>query len=346
MPLSRGIRITALLLAGLLLAACAKQEQTPVTGTSFLMDTIVEYKLYGKNAAAAKGAIEEELSGIESRMSMYLPGSEIAKLNENAGRGYVSLSEDTYELLSRCVQFGEASGGAFDVTIAPLTAAWGVTSDHPQVPDGVRIETLRALVDYRDILLNPTDRSAMLRREGQAVDVGGVAKGYACDAARRVAKAYGIESGYISIGGNIMAIGEKPGGEPFKFGVRDPRGGGNDYIAVMTLPDSTMATSGDYERYFERDEVRYHHILDPATGYPADTGLMSVSVVSPDGAYADSMSTCLFIKGRDYVLANLNALDCGLVVIDRDRNVYVSENLRGQFTPADPGGTYHFKVAS
>ena len=337
--------MTALLIGLLLLAGCGGRE-SPVTGTSFLMDTIVEYKLYGKNAQAARDAIEAELAGIESRMSMYLPDSEVARLNENAGRGYVPLSEDTYGLLSRCAAFGEASGGAFDVTIAPLTAEWGVTSGHPQVPSDARIDELRTLVGYRDILLDPADRSAMLRREGQAVDVGGVAKGYACDAARRVAREYGVDSGYISIGGNIMAMGAKPDGEPLKFGVRDPRGGGNDYIAVVTLSDTTMATSGDYERYFERDGVRYHHILDPATGRPADTGLMSVSVVSPDGVLADSMSTWLFIKGRDYVLENLNALSCGLVVIDRERNVYVSNDLLDRFTPADPGGSYHFEVPS
>ena len=124
MPLSRGIRITGLFIGLLLLAGCGGR-QAPVTGTSFLMDTIVEYKLYGKNAQEAKDAIEAELAGIESRMSMYLPDSEVGRLNENAGRGYVPLSEDTYGLLSRCVEFGEASGGAFDVTVAPLTAEWG-----------------------------------------------------------------------------------------------------------------------------------------------------------------------------------------------------------------------------
>ena len=314
--------MTALLIGLLLLAGCGGRE-APVTGTSFLMDTIVEYKLYGKNAQAARDAIEAELAGIESRMSMYLPDSEVARLNENAGRGYVPLSEDTYGLLSRCAAFGEASGGAFDVTIAPLTAEWGVTSGHPQVPSDARIDELRTLVGYRDILLDPADRSAMLRREGQAVDVGGVAKGYACDAARRVAREYGVDSGYISIGGNIMAMGAKPDGEPLKFGVRDPRGGGNDYIAVVTLSDTTMATSGDYERYFERDGVRYHHILDPKTGFPVETDAAGATVVARRSIDAEGYSTTLLALGIERGLAFARERDAilGAYFVDRDGKV-------------------------
>ena len=142
-----------------------------------------------------------------------------------------------------------------------------------------------------------------------------------------------------------MVIGQKPDGKQFTFGLRDPRGSANEYIATISLPDSTMATSGDYERFFEQDGIRYHHILDPDTGYPSNGGLMSVSVVTPDGALADFLSTTLFILGRDAALEQLNNIPgCGLILVDTDKNVYLSDSLKEWFTPADSTGSYQFEV--
>ncbi len=334
----------AVLIIAVAAGACylVSQTQKPAVGTSFLMDTVVEYKLYGKNAEQAKLAVEQTLSAFENQVSRYIKGSEIDRLNQKAGIEPISLSQDTFDLLSRCLAYGELSEGVFDITISPLTQAWNVTAELPKVPSEQTIDKLLELVNYQDLLLDSQNKTAYLKREGQAIDVGGIAKGFACDLVRKTASEYGITSGYISIGGNLMVIGEKPNHQPFKFGVRNPRGSANDYIGIVTLPNSTMATSGDYERYFEQDGIRYHHILDPKTGWPAKTDLMSVSVVTPDGAYADFMSTYLFIKGKAFVLAHLDSLNCGLIVIDKDRNVYLSERLKNSFTPSDSSGSYQF----
>ncbi|MEY8438839.1 FAD:protein FMN transferase [Anaerotruncus colihominis] len=353
-----GLLIAAVLLAGLAgLAARAlaqrrasERERMVTTGVAFIMDTFIEYEFFGENGPQAKDAVDAALRDIENRMSMYIDNSEIAALNQNAGKAFVPLSEDTYELLERCAAYGAETDGVFDVTIAPVARVWGITRGRAYIPDSAEIASQLELVNYRDILLEPETRSAMLRREGQSVDLGGIAKGFACSAADRIARENGIESGFISIGGNIMTIGQKPVADqtgrtvrqPFRFGLRDPRGSENDYIAAVLLEDATMATSGDYERYFMNDNVRYHHILDPATGYPARTDLMSVSVVSQDGAFADFMSTWLFIKGRSFVLERLNSLGCGLIVVDQDKNIYITENLRERVVPADKSGTYTF----
>lgn len=355
--------IASLLIAAILLAGLAglvargmaqrrasERECMVTTGVAFIMDTFVEYEFFGENGPRAKDAVDAALHDIENRMSLYIDDSEIAALNQNAGRAYVPLSEDTYELLERCAAYGAETDGVFDVTIAPVARTWGITRGRVYIPDDADIARQLKLVDYRDILLDPETHSAMLRREGQSVDLGGIAKGFACSVADRIARASGVESGYISIGGNIMTIGQKPvtgqsgrtATRPFRFGLRDPRGGENDYIAAVILEDTTMATSGDYERYFMKDDVRYHHILDPATGYPAQTDLWSVSVVSQDGAYADFMSTYLFIKGRAFALERLNSFDCGLILVDQDKNVYISDNLRENVVPADKSGTYTF----
>ncbi len=336
------------------IAGCAQEggqpqgtaDETPLTGVAYMMDTVVEYKLYGEKAEEARDAFLEYLGQFEQRISRYLEDSEISRINQSAGEEtFIPVSEDTFALLARSVGFSTQSDGVFDITIAPLTESWNVVAEDPKIPPDEEIQSLLELVDYRDIQLDAQHQSVRLAREGQKIDLGGVAKGFACSQLRQIGEKIGLTSGYVSIGGNIMVIGEKPDGTPFKFGVRDPRGSANDYIAVMILPNSTMATSGDYERYFIQDGVRYHHILDPATGYPAQTDLLSVSVVSEDGAYADYMSTYLFIKGKEYVLAHLNEFEnCGFIAIDQDKNVYVSDNLLDQMEPSDATGQYHFEV--
>ena len=338
----RHIFIACLLIAGMITVTAISQSQKPVVGTSFLMDTVIEYKLYGKKAEEAKIAVDQMLADFESKVSCYINDSEIDRLNQSAGLDPVSISKDTWDLLLRCKEYGDQSGGLFDISIAPLTKEWNVTADIPKIPSEQVIEDLLTFVNYQDLMLDKQKNTAYLRRKGQAVDVGGVAKGFVCDLARKTTQDYEIKSGYISIGGNLMVIGNKPNGQPFKFGVRNPRGSVNDYIGIITLPNSTMATSGDYERYFEMDGVRYHHILDPKTGWPAKTDLMSVSVVTTDGAYADFMSTYLFIKGKTFALEHIDTLNCGLIIIDKDRNVYVSKNLKNSFQSSDSTGTYHF----
>lgn len=337
--------IAAAFAAGILLLAGGCAQQAPVIGTAFVMDTILEYKLFGAGAKQAGEEIERALADFEARVSLYQKDSEISRLNDAAGSHSVALSPDVYELLSLCVRYGEESEGVFDVTVAPLALAWDITSEQPRVPSRQEIDQLLPLVNYRDIQLDEKKQSAMLTREGQMIDLGGIAKGYACTIARRAANEHGVKKGYISIGGNLMVMGKKSLTEQFLFGVRDPRGSANDFMGVISLPEETMATSGDYERYFEQDGVRYHHILDPATGFPAQSDLLSVSVISPDGAYADFMSTFLFIKGRDYALSRIDSLDCGIILIDRDFNVSVSARLKKQFSLSDPSGRYRYEGA-
>ena len=321
----------------LLLGGC--QENPPVTGIAFLMDTIVEYKLYGSPQAGK--AVEEALQAFEAKCSRYVSGSEIDLLNQAAGEKSVTVSPEIYDLLEQSRAYGEESKGVFDVTIAPAADLWNITGDSPRIPSGEELRAVLPLVGYEGIVLEKNG-NCRLAQKGQKVDLGGIGKGYACNIAREIALDNGVTHGYVSIGGNVMVIGKKSRREDFKFGIRDPRGGGNDYVAVMTLPDEIMATSGDYERYFEEDGTRYHHILDPATGAPAQTDLMSVSVVASDGAYADYMSTYLFIQGKQFALEHLNDFPCGLVLIDKEKNIYVSDGLTSQFLMADKTGTYHY----
>lgn len=308
----------------------AQQNRMSVS-TSFIMDTVIEQKLFGAQSQQAVEEIEQRLREYEQQFSMYVSDSQISNINQNAGKQYTEVSAECLELLERAIYFCEQSNGLFDVTIAPLTSLWDITGENPHVPAQSEIDAARQLVDYRDILID--GNRVMLRREGQSLDLGAVAKGAACDIVREVAEEYDIQAGYVSIGGNLIVLGKTPDGQNYRFGVRDPQGDASEYLGTLTLNGMTMATTGAYERYFEEDGVRYHHVLDPRTGYPADSDLLSVSVISEDGLLADCLSTSLFIEGKDAVLAKMNESDYQLIAVDTEGNVYYSSSLAQNFTP-------------
>ena len=313
------------------------------TSVNFIMNTVVEQRFYGRRSQEAVAEITAELYDFENRMSTYIAGSEIDQINQAAGKKPVKISEDTMDLLKTTARYCEEFGDVVDITIAPLTLEWGITSENPHVPDEQTIQDLLTLVDHHDLILDEDNMTAMLAKEGQALDLGAIAKGYSCDIVRRVADKYGVHSGYASIGGNMVVIGKKPDGTDYRFGIRDPRGDASQYIGVVTLEGMTMATSGDYERFFEEDGVRYHHILDPRTGYPASGGLISVSVISENGSLADFLSTAFFILGKEEALNYMDRSDFGLVLVDEEKNVYVSDHMKEVFSPnEEKRGEYAF----
>lgn len=326
--------LVVLVIAALLITGCSAKETNPVsTGTEFIMDTVVTIKLYGNNAKACQEEMFLFLREKEKQLSLYYEDSEISKLNENAGEEFVTLSAYTYDLLKQAKKYCEDTGGLFDITIAPLTKLWAVTSDKPSVPEQKDIDEAKALVNYQDILLEDSTLSAKLKNKGQAVDLGGLAKGKFCDDLKKIAEQYQITSGYVSIGGNLMVIGND-NGKDFTFGIRDPLGGEEAYFATISLPNKTMATTGTYERFFEVDGVVYHHVLDPRTGYPAESDLLSVSVISEDGMLGDFLSTAIFLGGKENALKLLNQYPevFGLVLVDKEQNVFVSDIYQDSFS--------------
>ncbi len=326
---------------GLWLGSWYRKANTPAVTVDFIMDTVVEQTLYGENAQLAAAEIAQRLQDFEKNFSMHLPNSPISQLNDAAGREAVQLPEDVYALLYRSRELSLQSMGAFDVTIAPLTKAWGITSEHPSVPSAEALAEAMALVDASALQLNE-DGTAMLERAGQAVDLGGIAKGAACDIVRDVAEEYGITKGYVSIGGNMVVLEEKPLGRDIYIGVRDPQGTASDAMAAVTLYGKTMATTGAYERYFEEEGVRYHHVLDPQTGYPADNNLLSVSVISEDGTLADFLSTTLFVLGRETLLTCLERDDFQVIAVGKYGQVYCSASLKGEIQPTQNSSAYEF----
>jgi len=344
--MSSTLRISALLLAVLMLLggcrAMTGRSAEPVSGVEFAMNTWVEQRWYGDEAQETYDDIMACLRDLEARLSLYREDSEISALNASAGREPVRVSRDTFTLLSRAKEFSAESGGLFDVTIAPLTLTWGITSGEPHIPGEGEIAAAQALVDYRGLILDREAQTAMLAREGMKVDLGGIAKGMAASVCAEIPRKHGV-SGYLSIGGNTMVCGKKPDGQDFLVGLRDPRGEASEALGSFAMDGLTMATTGDYERYFEQDGVRYHHVLDPFTGRPSASDLISVTVISADGTLADCLSTSIFLRGSGALEQYFARDDCRVIAVTKDLQVYATPGLWDDFTinPSKTQYTFH-----
>ena len=319
----------------------ARKDKTVKT-EQFIMDTIITQTVVSSHGQEVADTVNEQLRRFEEKLSMHLDDSEISKINANAGVDYVKVSQETFDLISTAKSMSELSGGLFDVTIAPLTSLWGITSDHPRVPSQEEIDQAKSLVNYEDILLDEENTAVMLRRKGQALDMGGIAKGMATDMVREIYEEMGVTAASISLGGNVLVIDPKSQGEDFVIGLRDPRGTANDVIAKLVVEGKVIATTGDYERYFEQDGKRYHHVIDPRTGYPCETDLIQATAICENGMLADFLSTTLFMMGKDKVLAYADNDMFDFIIVDKDKNVYASQGILASIRQIDENTGYTF----
>lgn len=288
-----------MLLCLLLLGGCA--APTPLVRDTVAMDTVISISLYDKQDEALIAACFERLAEYEALFSRTDPESEVARLNAAGGKE-LPLSADTRELLALGKAFGERTNGAFDITIAPVSALWDFSSG--TLPDAAALADAAARVDWR--ALDVTETGATLQN-GMAVDLGGIAKGYAADRLAEYLRGEGVTSALLDLGGNVYALGDK-NGKPFAVGIRDPQNEAS-LAAVVRVRDKSVVTSGVYERGFTKDGVRYHHLLDPQTGYPVQNGLASVTIVSERSVEADALSTACFVLGLQDGLALVEATD-------------------------------------
>ena len=326
------------------LAGCSSNSETPIEKQGFYMGTVVTEKAYGQNASQAVAEGMRRIKDLEDKMTVNAPGGEIAQLNVSAGNGaYVPLSSDSLYVLKSALKYGQLTQGTFDVTIGPLVQSWGSFKPNSKIPSPIEIDRIRELVNYRDLEFNEKENAVRLKNPGQMIDLGGIAKGYAGDEVIKIFKAYGIESAYVNLGGNVVVLGGKPDGSPWNVGIRNPRAQDGSSLGVLEIRDKTVVTSGDYERYFEEDGLRYHHILDPQTGYPAQSGLISVTVVSDTSMEADALSTAVFILGLAKGLELVQSMaGVDAILITEDREIYITSGLKESFTLTDQGGSYRY----
>lgn len=317
--------ISAMLSALLFLTGCsAESSPEPVQGTFFAMDTMMDFTIYGESGLIDQS--ESLIASLESLMSVTDANSELYAINQT---GSGTLTGKASSLMEQALEICRRTDGALDLSIYPIVRAWGFTTGSYQVPDEETIQSLLPLVDYTQIQYDAAIGVVTLP-EGMEIDLGSVAKGYAGQLVAQMLREHGVQSALLNLGGNVQTVGTKPDGSPWQIGIKDPQG--EDAMMVLSVEDQAVVTSGGYERYFEQDGQTYWHIMDPSTGHPADSGLISVTIVGDEGVVCDGLSTALFVMGLEKA-ADLWAQsgDFEAVFVTASGEVYITEGLRDRF---------------
>lgn len=294
------------------------------------MDTIFSVTLPESKSSVVEEMIDT-ISNLHKLFDWRDPGSDIWRVNNHLGR-YVKVSAPTYDLIYQSIQIAEETNGSFDPTVGPLVDIWDYEKE--LVPSNVTIKNVLPLVNYRNVKFKEQSQSVMLEKTGMKLNVGAIAKGYAVKKELELLRQQGVKTALISAGGNNYALGTKPDGSPWKIGIRHPRKR-EEVIGYVELHNKALDTSGDYERYFVKDGVRYHHIIDPKTGYPAE-GLISVTVITEDPVRADALATAIFVMGPEKALEFVKKTkDIEVIMVTDKMNVLISPGAKKIFHPAE-----------
>ncbi len=326
-----------MLVLGLTAWGCSSDDSgdNKTTITRLLMDTRVDLTLYEVDKKASEqiaGEVFVEMERLEDILSRTVASSDVARINQAAGEQWVEVSPELFFVLKKALEFAELTEGAFDPTVGPLVDLWGFGTDHPRLPSGEELQSVLSLVDYRLVEMDEDRSMVYLPLEGMKLDLGGIAKGFIVDRGLDVLRDFNLQASFINAGGDISMHGEKPSGEKWTVAVQDPKLAMQDsqdsYAAVIHLEgEGSVVTSGDYQRYFEENGQKYHHILDPADGKPARY-VTSVTIVAHDAMTADAFSTAIFVLGREKGMALLESLS-GIdgMIMDKDDSMYYSSGL-------------------
>lgn len=280
--------------------ACTSQQTAKVSKTEECLDTTCEISVYNMNKSQANKVLTkafDKINHMEDLMSRTVKGSDVYKIN-HAGGKYVKVSNETLEVIKLAINMSKASNGKFDITLGKISEMWNFNGDNPKVPKDSDIKSALACVGYQNIQID--GNKVRLKNTGAHMDLGGVAKGYIADQVTDVLESNDVDSAIINLGGNVVAIGKKSSAKKFVIGVERPYSDRTEIVGSVEAEDKTLVTSGIYERFYEEDGVKYHHVLDPATGYPAKTDLEAVTIVADKGnsGFCDAMSTACLILGE------------------------------------------------
>lgn len=290
---------------------------------SVAMGTVITQRLFSENDAAEEcESIHSLINELEDEISWRKENSVIYSLNKNYS---TACDEEMTKVINLCQSVYEASDGAFDITVGKLTTLWNIGEDNARIPSADEIKKALKLVDGSAV---KTEEKCIEIKKGQFVDLGAVGKGLACDRVRGYLENTTVSGAIVSVGGSILLYGDSE----YSVAIRDPRGESDEYMGVLSLSDCCVSTSGDYERVLEKNGKRYHHILDSHTGYPAESSLVSVTVICDSGALSDALSTACFVLGREKGEKLLDAFGAEGIFIDNESNVFVTQGIRDRFS--------------
>jgi thiamine biosynthesis lipoprotein len=314
-------------MAALVLSGCNRKVE-PISKSGFLLNTYVTVTIYDKDDPKILEGCLELCRSYENILSKTIEGSEVYKLNHRSpNQQTMAVSDDLKNLITKAEYFSNLSDGGFDVTIEPLSSLWVFTTQNPVIPSEEEIKEDIKKVDYTKLKLE--GNSLTFLSPDTTLDFGAIAKGYIADRLKNYLLEQGVKSAIINLGGNVLCVGEKPDGTPFKVGLQKPFADRNETIETLNIKDMSVVSSGVYERHFIKDGVNYHHLLDPRTGYPFDNGLVSVTIISKVSSDCDGLTTACFSQGLEGGLKLVNSLDgiYGIFITD-DYEVYYSDGAK------------------
>ena len=313
-------------------------QDKPITKSDFILGTIIDITIYDKNDETIIDKAFDRIREIEAKMTINnADTSEIIALNEASGKGGVKVSPDTFDVLERAKYYSELTGGLFDPTVGSIVKLWNIGTEYAAVPDPKVLEEKRKLINKDKLILDRSTLTATLEDPGMQVDLGAIAKGYAADEVAKILKENGVQHSIINLGGNVLTIGGNMIGNPWKIGIQNPFNPRGDFLGIVEIKDKTVVTSGTYERYFEEGGKRYHHILDPRTGYPSDNEIASVSIITDSSMDADGNSTSVLLLGLEEGLKFVESQKViEAIFVTYDKKVYVTSGLKDTFTVTNP----------
>lgn len=305
------------------------KEKAPISKTAFKLNTVVTITIYDSSDESLLTEALALCDRYEKLFSRTLKTSELYKLNHQVlpeKDGFYDISPETASLIQKGLEYSSLSDGAFDLSIAPVSSLWDFTSEEKIVPSKDMIEKALPLVGYEKITLKKN--AVKFETPGMGLDLGAIAKGYIADRIKEFLKEKGVKSATINLGGNILCIGAKPDGTPFRVGIQKPFADRSETIASVDITDRSVVSSGIYERYFKKDGTLYHHILNPKTGYPYQNSLVSVTIISDKSVDGDALSTSCFSLGLEKGMELINRLpDTEAVFITDDNQLHYSKNF-------------------
>lgn len=337
--------LTLALSAVIILTGCSNQKApsstNPLTKQNFVLGTIVSISLYDHQSDELLTKAFQKLTELENTLSINKTNTLIDEINSNAGIQPVKVDKATYDLIEKGLYYSKLTSGAFDITVGPIVKLWNIGFPGAKVPSQEEIEAKLPLVDYNLVSLDEAAQTVYLEKEGMLLDLGGIGKGYAADEVANLLRDAGVEHAIINLGGNVYGLGNKPGDKLWTIGVQDPFNPRGDTIGTLNIANKSVVTSGIYERYIEADDgTKYHHILNPSTGYPYMNELAGVTIISDSSTDGDALSTSTFALGVEDGLNFIEELDgIDAVFITTDKNVYITSGIKDIFTLTNPSFT-------
>lgn len=332
--------VLSLILSSLILISCTKNSSNenitlsdPISKTELFMGTVIKITLYDTTDTKILDKAFERVKEIEDLVSINKTGTELDKVNDSAGISPVKVSDTTFDIVEKGLEYSNLSKGKFDITIGPLVKLWSIGLPEAKVPTQEEIDSILPLVDYSKLELNSSDKTIFLKEKNMIIDLGGIAKGYAADEIVSILEENNVRSAIVDLGGNIYAHGIKPSGSEWKIGIQNPFNDRGEIIGILNVQNKTIVTSGIYERYIEKDGIKYHHILNPHTGYPYDNEIAGVSIITDKSIDADALSTTIFAEGLTNGIELVESLsNVDAIFVTKDSKIYVTSGVKDSFT--------------